>query len=164
MGLEGGTPNAGDEMPDLEAAIRSAEADAGEERRVEVLRAYATGRVAVILDRAWDGESLPDPDTRFLMVSDGPDTEQPMMAVFTSLERGRRFLEGLDTRGNFQFPTEVAGGWSLLGVPDGAGVFINPNQSPAFRIGPDAAVHLREIVQSAMDRARENDPAAEGGP
>lgn len=138
--------------PALEDAIAEAERDPSEKNRFEVLRAYAVGRIAVILDRAWDGESLPDSSTRFLMVSDGSDTTQPMLAVFTGIERARRYLEQLGDRAGFDHPTTVAGGWSLMGLPEGAGVFVNPNQQPAFRIGPDAAARLREAVKDTMDR------------
>ncbi len=138
---------------DLEQAIIEADQQETPERRRQVLVSLATSTVTVILDRPWDRQSLPDPATRFLMVSDGADTEQHMVALFTTPARASSFLDGLDTRGEFDHPTEVPGAWSLLGVPEGAGVFINPNQPPAFRIGREVAAQLRSDVQDAMERA-----------
>lgn len=162
------TPPATGSPQHLEQALAAANADAtNPQRGVDVLLAYATGRVAVVLDRPWEGSgsgTAPSPDTRFLMVSDGPDTEKPMMAVFSSLDRARRCLDELPDHGDFDYPVEVHGGWSLLGLPEGAGVFINPNQQPAYRISAETAVQMRADVKAALDKAiaRRQDETGEG--
>ncbi|MGA7965015.1 MAG: hypothetical protein WCB49_03840, partial [Gammaproteobacteria bacterium] len=64
---------------------------------------------------------------------------------------------------------EVSGSWSLLGVTEGMGVMIDPNQSTAFRITPELAAQLRSDVEEAMARisAQQHDPSefpgGEGG-
>src|SRR5580765_1898017 len=60
------------------------------EGRQAVLTAFMQSRVYVLLDRPWDGRSLPNSETRLLFVSDGENKDQAMLAVFT----GREAAEG----------------------------------------------------------------------
>ena len=67
----------------LEETLKNAKGNDEQSIR-EVLRAFVQSRVYVRLDQKWDGKSFPRSDMRFLLVSDGDNTERPMVAVFTS--------------------------------------------------------------------------------
>lgn len=120
--------------------------------RASVLVALATSTVTVMLDKPWDGKSLPDMDTELLMVSDGDNKAQPMLAMFTDKATAQRFHDDMNLGNEFEHVVEVSGSWSLLGVHEGMGVMINPNQPSGFRIGPDLAAHLRRDVEEAMSK------------
>ena len=132
--------------------------------RSAVLAALATSAVTVILDQPWDGASLPELDTRFLLVSDGNNTEQPMLAIFSTRDCAQRFRHDVDLGNEFEHLVEVSGSWSLLGVTEGVGVMIDPNQSTAFRITPELAAELRNDVREAMDRVLARQDGANGSP
>lgn len=154
---------------DLAAALTTIKEDDTIANRSAVLVALATSSVTVILDQPWDGASLPKPDTRFLLVSDGNDIEQPMLAIFSDQDCAQRFRQEANLGNEFEHLVEVSGSWSLLGVTEGMGVMIDPNQSTAFRITPELAAQLRSDVEEAMERisAQQHDPsgfpAGEGG-
>lgn len=145
----------------LGAALATTQQDDSVANRSAVLVALATSPVTVILDQPWDGVSLPDPDTRFLLVSDGKDTAQPMLAIFSDQDSAQRFRQDVGLGSEFEHLVEVSGSWSLLGVAEGMGVMINPNQSTAFRITPELAAQLRSDVEEAMARvsAQQDDPS-----
>ncbi len=120
--------------------------------RAAVIVSLTISTVTVILDKPWDGKSLPEPDTRFLLVSDGDNVEQPMLALFSDRAKAEDFRKGIDIGSQFEHIVEVSGSWSLLGVEDGMGVMIDPNQSTGFRIAPELAATLRNDVAEAMER------------
>ncbi len=120
--------------------------------RAAIIVSLTISTVTVILDKPWDGKSMPDPETRFLLVSDGDNAQQPMMAIFSDRTKAQRFREGIDLGNEFEHIVEVSGSWSLLGVEPGMGVMIDPNQPTGFRIGPDLATQLRNDVTEAMER------------
>ena len=151
-------------QPDLVAALAAIEQDDTVANRSAVLVALATSPVTVILDQPWDGASLPDPDTRFLLVSDGKNTEQAMLAIFSNHDRAQRFSHDVDLGNEFEHLVEVSGSWSLLGVTEGTGVMIDPNQPTAFRITPELAAQLRNDVREAMDRVLARQDGASGSP
>jgi|GEM_PF-5919911 len=161
--------NAPDALPPgLEEALATVMDDDSPENRAAVLLGFATSPVTVMLDQPWDGESLPDADTRFLLVSDGADADQPMLAVFSTGERAQRFRDAAQLGGEFEHVVEVSGSWSLLSVTNGMGVMIDPNLDSAFRIGPEMAEKLRDDVQEAMERVADRHlqtdaPDADGG-
>lgn len=119
------------------------------ESRERVLKALLHSRVFVLLDRPWDGKSLPTTETRLLFVSDGDNKEQAMLAVFTDRKQAEGALAAMD---EFKFPVEVDAQWALLSVPAQTGVRINPNGTPAFRILPELTLELRKIVEQNLQR------------
>lgn len=146
------------QRPSLVEALETVTAEDSPENRADVLIGLAISPVTVMLDQPWDGVSLPAADTRFLLVSDGADAEQPMLALFSTGERARQFREQAGMGKEFENLVEVSGSWSLLGVSDGMGVMVDPNLESAFRIGPDIAAKLRNDVEEAMARVSDRDP------
>ena len=71
-----------------------------------------------------------------------------MLAVFTNNERAMEFVAAA---GPHKYPVTVDALWALLGVPEGVGIMINPNQLPNFRISVDVAAVLREAAQKQLD-------------
>jgi len=131
----------------LEQALAAFE-DSAENRRT-TLALLLKSRVYIAVDQPWDGRSRPRPDMRVLLVSDGADHAQPMLAVFTDQARSELF-RGADNP--FKFTVEVEASWAMLGAPAGAGIMINPNSSPGFRITPDLASELRRIAEEDVAR------------
>ena len=120
--------------------------------RASVIVSLTISTVTVILDKPWDGKSPPERDTRFLLVSDGDNAEQPMLALFSDKSKAQSFRQGFDIGSQFEHIVEVSGSWSLLGVEDGMGVMIDPNQPTGFRIAPELAAQLRNDVEETMAR------------
>ena len=115
----------------------------------EILNKLSTSRVFVVTNKPWDGRSVPRADMQLLLVSDGPDQEQVMLALFSSAEHTRGV-----TGGDHAFKTvvEVDAAWAFLGVPEGAGILINPNaaDAPAFRIGSAVAAELKKYAEHRL--------------
>ena len=127
----------------LETALLNAE-DSVEGRR-GILKQIFNSRVYVVLDQNWDGRSsLPSLDMHLLLVSDGQNKEQTMLALFTSADKVKA-IPLANTP--YQYPVEVDAAWALLGIPQNAGVLINPNSAPGFRILPGLAAELRDIAK-----------------
>ena len=119
------------------------------EGRKAVLEVLLTSRVWLLLDQPWDGRSLPSTETRLLFVSDGEDQQQAMLAMFT--DRGRAEA-AMPAMGDFRHAVEVDAQWALLGVIPGAGVRINPNSEPSFRILPELAAELHKVAEGGLLR------------
>ena len=119
------------------------------EGRKAVLEVFLTSRVWMLLDQPWDGRSLPSTETQLLFVSDGENQQQAMLAVFTDRARAEATMPAM---GDFRHPVEVDSQWALLGLVPGAGVRINPNSEPSFRILPELAVELRKVAESNLLR------------
>ena len=117
------------------------------EGRETVLKAFLRSRVFVLLDRPWDGRSLPNTETHLLFVSDGENKEQAMLAVFTGRAQAETAMAAMD---EYKHPVEVDSLWALLAVPPNTGVRINPNAEPAFRILPELTVELRKIAEQNL--------------
>lgn len=113
-----------------------------------VLRAFVQSRVFVKLDQKWDGKSFPRSDMRYMLVSDGENTECPMIAVFTSAEYSNVY--GPEAR-PFIYTVEVDSAWICLGIPENGGIMINPNSVPNFRIGPEVASVLRDVAMKDLE-------------
>lgn len=122
------------------------------EGRKLVLEKFISSRVYVLLDRPWDGRSLPNTETKLLYVSDGENKEQAMLAVFTGRAEAEKALPDM---GDFKHPVEVDAPWALLSLLPNAGVRINPNAEPAFRILPELAVEMRKIAEHQLARAQQ---------
>ncbi|HKV97071.1 MAG TPA: SseB family protein [Gammaproteobacteria bacterium] len=114
------------------------------EGRRKILQLLFDARVYVVLDQPWDGRALPSTDMHLLLVSDGKNSQQAMLALFTSREKCTAVPKGDSL---FDYPVEVDAKWALLGVPEGAGILVNPNSAPAFRVTPELAAELRAIAQ-----------------
>lgn len=125
----------------VEALERFEDSAAG---RQAVLQQLLRSRVFVLLDKPWDGRSLPNTEMRLLHVSDGDDKQQAMLALFTDRARAEQVMPAM---GEFRYAVEVDARWALLSVRPDVGVRINPNVEPAFRILPNLAIELRRIVE-----------------
>lgn len=140
---------------ELEQAI-AAVADAGEDAdgsaRSTVLSRLAAGSVTVLMSEAPAEDGAPAPNARTMLVSDGPNREQPMLAVFSRRDRAQEFQQSQN--GGMEHPAEVPGVWAVLATPENAGIVINPNQGLGFRIPPQVATILREDVDKAVADAR----------
>lgn len=139
---------------ELERAISAAaSADDAPEypSRRQVLVALATNPITVMLAEPWDGTTTPENDPQPMLVSDGPNREQPMLAIFSSLERARDFQS---RHGGAEYPSEVPAPVAILATPEGAGIMINPNQPLGFRLAPETAALLRRDVAAAIERAQ----------
>ncbi|HKU17777.1 MAG TPA: SseB family protein [Candidatus Saccharimonadales bacterium] len=143
----------------LEEALSTAKENDEQSIR-KVLRAFVLSRVFVKLDLPWDGKTLPRSDMRLLFVSDGTNAQQPMLAVFSTEAHSRVYG---DEAKPFTFVTEVDSAWACLGVPENAGIMINPNSVPNFRIGPEVAQVLRETAKKDVTANMEL-PSAESPP
>jgi hypothetical protein len=132
-----------------EAIIKAGNAGEDLESKRQVLEALVRSRVAVILDQPWNGESLPSTDTQLLLVTDGANAQQAMLAVFSSLDRAKEFLPGA---GPFRYPVEVDAQWAILGIPKDAGIMINPNQAPGFRVNIEVAGMMREFAENQLQQ------------
>jgi hypothetical protein len=137
---------------DLTEALAAFHAEDTLTSRAAVIVSLTISSVTVLLDSPWDGKSLPQPDTRFMLVSDGDNVEQPMLALFSDKTKAEGFRQNIDIGNQFEHIVEVSGSWSLLGVEEGMGIMIDPNQSTAFRIAPELAAQLRNDVAATMER------------
>ena len=129
------------------------------EGRKVVLEKFLASRIWVLLDQPWDGRSLPSTETHLLFVSDGENQDQAMLAVFTDRARAEATAPAMH---DFRHTVEVDAQWALLGLIPNAGVRINPNSEPSFRILPELAVELRKIAEGGLlrrQRAAANGPA-----
>lgn len=142
---------------DLEEAIFAvAESSPDDvERRRDVIAKLAQARVAVLLDQPWNGTSMPDESLRLQLVSDGPNQKQAMLAVFSTQERAEEFHREY---GGYDHVTVVDAAWALLGVAEGDGVMVNPNQEISFRVDPQVAALLRGTVEKVLEQHASNDP------
>lgn len=120
--------------------------------RKRVLEKFLGSRVYVLLDRPWDGRSLPNSETKLLYVSDGEDKEQAMLAVFTDRNQAEKAAPDM---GEFNHAVEVDAPWALLSLIPNAGVRINPNAEPAFRILPELAVEMRKIAERRLAQVQQ---------
>jgi hypothetical protein len=127
----------------LEDAL--ANATGSDESRLAFLDLFMRSRITVVLDRPWDGRSLPSLEMRLLFVTDGSNHEQPMLALFTNETLANAVIADVE---QFKHPVEVDAAWAMLGVFESAGAVINPNSTPNFRISPEVATVLREAVQA----------------
>src|SRR5690242_17932092 len=135
----------------LEETLKKAK-DNDEQTIRGVLNAFIKSRVYVKLDQKWDGKSFPRSDMRFMLVSDGENTERPMVAVFTSPQYSEVY--GKDAA-PFIHTAEVDSAWICLGIPENGGIMINPNSVPNFRIGPEVASVLRDAANKDVKNKSE---------
>lgn len=142
---------------DLERSMAAADTDV--ESRRDFLRILVKSRVIVLLDEPWDGRSLPHTGAHLMLVSDGPNKKQTMLAIFTAQDKTEEFL---NAETPYKHAVEVDAAWAMLGIPADAGAMINPNSPLSFRIAPDVASILRDTVQKAL-KLRMNMPQGAAG-
>lgn len=115
------------------------------ESRAHLIKILTSSVVYLLADKPWDKRSPPDNDLHFMLVSDGQNQLQPMLAVFSNLERAMTYAP--TGQHPFRHVLEVEMGWALLGIPLNAGIIVNPNWSNSFRVSPDMAAELRTTAQ-----------------
>lgn len=130
----------------LNAALDAAAG--GPDHVVNFIRVLARSRVHVITDRPWNGRAVPEKDMRLMLVSDGENVQQAMLAVFTDATHASECLDSLaGIQHAFTHKVEVDMAWALLGVPENSGIMVNPNSGRAFRIAPDICKQLRRTAE-----------------
>lgn len=132
---------------ELELTIKNADHSDSESLR-KVLLQFVTSRVIVLMDKSWDGNGQPQDGTRMMFVSDGTNTEQPMLAAFTGNEYTDKFIAADNP---FRHVVEVDARFAILGLSAGAGIIINPNAEISFRIDPAIGKIMRD---SALEQLR----------
>ena len=127
-----------------------------------ILNKFASSKIFAVTDRPWDGRSVPRPDMRLLMVTDGANHQQPMLALFSAGQYAHGVIAGDHP---FKHVVEVDAAWALLGVAENVGILINPNttDAPAFRIGSGVAAELKKYAEDRL-RARTSRPRPAPGP
>ncbi len=119
------------------------------EARRTLLQAFIYARVHVLTDREIRPLTRDIHEARMTLVSDGPNKEQPMLAVFSTRDRAERFLQ--ETGGGPHL-SEIDSVFALVCTPEKAGIIINPNQTPNFRLAPELVAMLRERIDSLRGR------------
>jgi hypothetical protein len=149
-------PHHTDQAPphnDLERIIMQSADD--QQVKTETLDALVNARVFVLLNKEWDGRGDLPEGAEMMFVTDGPDTERPMLALFTSRPR----LEAFGPRGEgFSYGVQVDAAWAFLGVPEDCGAYANPNSIANFRVGPEAVVFITDVIEKTMAEHRDNAP------
>ena len=128
------------------------------ERRVEpvdFVKALVDDHVYLVLNKAWDGRSVPEQNTSMLLVSDGPNHSQAMLAVFSDEQKAREFCEHAE---GFSHVVKVPGPVAFLGVAPDQGMIVNPNFRNTFRITIAAAAEVRGTMYERLAQmtARDN--------
>ncbi len=127
------------------------------ERRLEpvdFLKALIDDRVYLLLNKPWDGRSVPEENTSMLLVSDGPNRSQAMLAVFSDEQKARAFCEHAD---GFSHVVKVPGPVAFLGVAADQGMIVNPNFKNTFRITIAAAAEVRGTMQQRLAKMTAQD-------
>ena len=137
------------------------------ERRLEpvdFLKALVDDQVYLLLNKPWDGRSVPEENTSMLLVSDGPTRSQAMLAVFSDDQKARAFCAHAE---GFSHVVKVPGPVAFLGVAADQGMIVNPNFKNTFRITIAAAAEVRGTMQqrlaqmTAQDASRDTAESAE---
>jgi SseB protein N-terminal domain len=136
---------------DLEVSIKNADRKDSESLR-KVLLQFVSSRVMVMMDKVWDGVSYPEDGTRMMFVSDGPDSKQPMLAVFTNAGFTQKFVSDNNP---FCHVVEVDARFAIVGLSAGAGIIINPNADLSFRIDPSIANILRDSALEQLSKLKQ---------
>lgn len=126
----------------LEAAV------GGPDQILNFIQVLSRSRVYVLTDRNWDGRTPPDSGMRLMLVSDGTNQQQTMLAVFTDAEHAATCVQSFgDMAHAFRNVVQVDMAWALLGLPANAGIMVNPNTPRAFRVSPEVGTRLRRGAQ-----------------
>lgn len=127
------------------------------ERFAEFLGAFATEPLTVAVNPPWENaDEPPPPGHSLLIVSDGDNMEQPMLAVFTRPAYAEKFCRDCVQDETFAPYQAINSAWAILQTPEGAGIRLNPNLPHGFRMTPQLVEQLKRDVRAAWQRAREN--------
>ena len=137
----------------------------GPEHILKFIHTLTRSSVFIVTDKPWTGRSIPASDMRLMLVSDGENKSQVMLAVFTDANYASKYLTSLgDVQHPFKNCVQVDMGFALLGIPANAGIMVNPNSERAFRISPDICTQLRTTAQLSHSFATiERKQLQEGG-
>lgn len=117
--------------------------------------ALATEPLAVAVNPPWKALDEPPPiGYKLLIISDGENLDQPMLAVFTRSAHAETFCRN-NVKGETFVPYEGPSRWILLQVPENMGVQLNPNMDNGFRIPPTLIPELQADIRDAIKRAQE---------
>ncbi|EQD62132.1 hypothetical protein B1B_07398 [mine drainage metagenome] len=142
-------------------ALEQALSELGEDlaSRERALVAFIQATVWLLADHPVDGHPDALQTARFALVSDGPRLDQPMLSLFTSAERADRYHR--EHPASLPCAVQAEAPFAILCIPEGAGMVINPNQTPGFRIGPEAATMLRnQMIELRRRASASNAPAS----
>ena len=153
------TPKTPSPFPDASFEELLAQPAEDFESRRKLLQAFIHARVHVLTDREVRPGTNDLYEARMSLVSDGPNTAQPMLAVFSNAERARLFQE---STGGEPHRTEIDAVFALACTPENAGIIVNPNQTPNFRLAPELVAILRERLEDA--RRSRGGPAPQATP
>ncbi len=118
--------------------------------RERALIEFVQAQVWLLADRETGSDPAALASTRMGLVSDGPHLDQAMLAVFSTRRRAIAF-QGAHER-SLPCIIAVEAPFAILCVPEDSGIIINPNQSPGFRIGPEAAQMLKNQMIELQNR------------
>ncbi|MGH8127651.1 MAG: SseB family protein [Gammaproteobacteria bacterium] len=134
-----------------------ADSDSDPDRFAEFLAAFATEPVTVAVNPPWENADEPPPaGHKLLIVSDGDNREQPMLAVFSRPAYAEKFCREFVQDEPFAPYQPINSTWAILQTPEGAGIRLNPNLPHGFRATPQLVEQLKRDVQAAWQRARKN--------
>lgn len=120
----------------------------GPDQILNFIQLLSRSRVYVLTDRNWDGRTAPDSGMRLMLVSDGANEQQTMLAVFTDAELAATCVQSFGGMAHaFRNVAQVDMAWALLGLPANAGIMVNPNTARGFRISPEVGTRLRRSAQ-----------------
>jgi len=129
------------------------------ERRLEpvdFVKALVNDQVYLLLNKPWDGRSVPQENTSMLLVSDGPNRNQAMLAVFSDEPKAKAFCDHAE---GFGHVVKVPGPVAFLGVAADQGMIVNPNFKNTFRITIAAAAEVRGTMQQRLAQMTRQDTA-----
>lgn len=129
----------------LEDALSAAGASL--DARIRFLQELSRSTVAVLSTSSGVPGATLKRDPRLLIVSDGNDLQQAMLAVFTSRERADGYLNSGVPPHPCHYVLEEKMERVLLGLPAGAGIMLNPGSESGFRIVPVLAARMRSDAQ-----------------
>jgi tetratricopeptide (TPR) repeat protein len=132
----------------LEAATQ------GPNEVVNFVKTLAHSKIYVVADKMLNSSNLMQNNAQLMLVSDGSNNSQAMLAVFTDETYVSNYLSNLDqVQHPFKHPIFVEMAWALLGIPVNAGIMVNPNSKRGFRISPDIAARLRKTALMSFSLA-----------
>lgn len=122
-----------------------------EQRRqpVEFLKSLVDAEVYLLLNKPWDGRSVPEEGSSMLLVTDWGDRSKAMLAVFTDAAKAQDFTTLAE---GFSHVVRVPGPVAFLGVAPDQGIIVNPNDRNTFRVTVEAAAQVRGAIQERLQR------------
>lgn len=109
----------------------------------DFVQAMLESQIYMLMDRPAD-DLLAQGDPRALLVTDGNNAEQMMLAIFSEESRAREYLQSEPLEETY-YPTPIEAPWAFLTLPKGSGAVFNPNCDLNYRFSPDVAAKLRDF-------------------